>query len=153
MNQIHRHGTAAQKDKYLHDLVAGRKIGALAMSEPGSGSDVVSMKLKAEKKGDRYVLNGNKFWCVSLLHCCLCYLSVSPVICTDASLVRITNGPVADTLVVYAKTSPEKGSKGITAFIVEKGFPGFSTHQKLDKFGVGSLSKLSSPSPLDACLF
>lgn len=83
------------------------------MSEPGSGSDIVSMQLKAVKKEGRYVLNGNKFW--------------------------ITNGPVADTLVVYAKTSPEKGSKGITAFIVEKGFPGFSTHQKLDKLGVSDI--------------
>ncbi|KAF8315208.1 acyl-CoA dehydrogenase NM domain-like protein [Clavulina sp. PMI_390] len=110
VNQIHRHGTPEQKAKYLHDLVAGRKVGALAMSEPGSGSDVVSMQLKAERKGDKYILNGNKFW--------------------------ITNGPVADTLVVYAKTSPEKKSKGITAFIIEKGFPGFSTHQKLDKMGM-----------------
>ncbi|KDQ10587.1 hypothetical protein BOTBODRAFT_36104 [Botryobasidium botryosum FD-172 SS1] len=110
VNQIRRHGTEAQKKKYLPDLIAGKKVGALAMSEPGSGSDVVSMTLKAVKKGDRYILDGNKFW--------------------------ITNGPVAETLVVYAKTSPEKGSKGITAFIIEKGFPGFSTHQKLDKFGM-----------------
>ncbi|KAG8929134.1 hypothetical protein FRC02_005971 [Tulasnella sp. 418] len=107
---ISRHGTPAQKKKYLPDLVAGNKVGALAMSEPGSGSDVVSMSLKAVKKGDRYILNGNKFW--------------------------ITNGPVADTLVVYAKTAPDQGSKGITAFIIEKGFPGFSTHQKLDKVGM-----------------
>jgi len=110
VNQIRRHGTDAQKKKYLPDLISGKKVGALAMSEPGSGSDVVSMKLKATKKGDRWVLDGNKFW--------------------------ITNGPSAETLVVYAKTSPEKGSKGITAFIVEKSFPGFSTHQKLDKFGM-----------------
>ncbi|KAG8887337.1 hypothetical protein FRB98_000206 [Tulasnella sp. 332] len=110
VNQISRHGTEAQKRKYLPPLVSGDKIGALAMSEPGSGSDVVSMALKAIKKQDRYVLNGNKFW--------------------------ITNGPIADTLVVYAKTEPEKGSKGITAFIIEKGIKGFSTHQKLDKVGM-----------------
>ncbi|KAG8985757.1 hypothetical protein FRB95_004256 [Tulasnella sp. JGI-2019a] len=110
VNQISRHGTDAQKRKYLPPLVSGDKIGALAMSEPGSGSDVVSMALKAIKKEGRYVLNGNKFW--------------------------ITNGPIADTLVVYAKTEPEKGSKGITAFIVEKGMKGFSTHQKLDKVGM-----------------
>ncbi|KAG8924080.1 hypothetical protein FRC01_011972 [Tulasnella sp. 417] len=110
VNQISRHGTPAQKKKYLPPLVSGDKVGALAMSEPGSGSDVVSMSLKAVKKGDRYILNGNKFW--------------------------ITNGPVADTLVVYAKTDPEAGPKGITAFIVEKEFKGFSTHQKLDKVGM-----------------
>jgi isovaleryl-CoA dehydrogenase len=110
VNQIHRHGTKEQKAKYLPDLISGKKVGALAMSEPGSGSDVVSMTLRAVKKEGRYVLDGNKFW--------------------------ITNGPIADTLVVYAKTSPDKGSKGITAFIIEKGFPGFSTHQKLDKFGM-----------------
>jgi len=110
VNQINRHGTPAQKEKYLPDLISGVKVGALAMSEPGSGSDVVSMKLKAVKKEGRWVLDGNKFW--------------------------ITNGPIADTLVVYAKTSPEKGSKGITTFIIEKGFKGFSTHQKLDKFGM-----------------
>ncbi|CAE7221052.1 unnamed protein product [Rhizoctonia solani] len=108
VNQIHRHGTEVQKDKYLPPLIAGTKVGALAMSEPGSGSDVVSMQLKATPKDGGYVLNGNKFW--------------------------ITNGPIADTLVVYAKTG--EGSKGITAFIVEKGMPGFSTHQKLDKFGM-----------------
>ncbi|KAA1469368.1 acyl-CoA dehydrogenase NM domain-like protein [Dentipellis sp. KUC8613] len=110
VNQIHRHGTDAQKAKYLPDLVSGKKVGSLAMSEPGSGSDVVSMKLRADKVDGGYVLNGNKFW--------------------------ITNGPIASTLVVYAKTAPEKGSKGITTFIVEKGFDGFSTHQKLDKFGM-----------------
>jgi len=110
VNQIHRWGTAEQKAKYLPDLISGKKVGSLAMSEPGSGSDVVSMKLKAEKIDGGWKLNGNKFW--------------------------ITNGPVASTLVVYAKTSPEKGSKGITAFIIEKGFEGFSTHQKLDKFGM-----------------
>ncbi|KAM0790114.1 hypothetical protein ACM66B_005440 [Microbotryomycetes sp. NB124-2] len=110
VNQLNRWGTKEQKDKYLPDLISGKKIGSLAMSEPGSGSDVVSMKLKAEKKEDRWVLNGNKFW--------------------------ITNGPDASTLLVYAKTEPEKGSKGITTFIIEKGFKGFSTHQKLDKFGM-----------------
>jgi len=110
VNQIHRHGTSKQKEKYLPDLISGKKIGALAMSEPGAGSDVVSMKLRAKKVDGGYVLDGNKFW--------------------------ITNGPVASTLVVYAKTSPELGSKGITAFIIEKGFKGFSTHQKLDKFGM-----------------
>jgi isovaleryl-CoA dehydrogenase len=96
--------------KYLPKLITGEHIGALAMSEANSGSDVVSMKLKAEKKGDKYVLNGHKFW--------------------------ITNGPSADVLVVYAKTSPDDGPKGITAFIVEKSMPGFSIAQKLDKFGM-----------------
>jgi isovaleryl-CoA dehydrogenase len=110
VNQIRLNGSAAQKKKYLPDLCAGKKIGALAMSEVGSGSDVVSMQLKAEKKGDRYFLNGSKMW--------------------------ITNGPDADTLVVYAKTDPAAGSKGITAFIVEKTFKGFSTAQKLDKLGM-----------------
>lgn len=110
MNQIHRHGTDAQKSKYLPDLISGQKVGSLAMSEPESGSDVVSMRLRATKVNGGYVLNGNKFW--------------------------ITNGPVASTLVVYAKTEPEKGSKGITTFIVERGYEGFSTHQKLDKFGM-----------------
>ncbi len=110
VNQIRLNGTQAQKKKYLPDLCAGKKIGALAMSEPGAGSDVVSMKLKAEKKGDRYILNGNKMW--------------------------ITNGPDAHTLVVYAKTDPAANSKGITAFIIEKGFKGFSTAQKLDKLGM-----------------
>ncbi|MCB9991156.1 MAG: isovaleryl-CoA dehydrogenase [Rhodospirillales bacterium] len=110
VNQINRNGTDAQKAKYLPDLVSGAKAGALAMSEPGSGSDVVSMKLRADKKGDRYVLNGNKMW--------------------------ITNGPEAGTLVVYAKTDPDAGAKGITAFIIEKEFKGFSTAQKLDKLGM-----------------
>ncbi|KAI0345288.1 acyl-CoA dehydrogenase NM domain-like protein [Trametopsis cervina] len=110
VNQIHRWGTAEQKKKYLPDLVSGKKVGSLAMSEPGSGSDVISMKLRADKVDGGYKLNGNKFW--------------------------ITNGPTASTLVVYAKTEPEKGSKGVTAFIIEKGFAGFSTHQKLDKFGM-----------------
>ena len=110
VNQIHRMGTPAQKQKYLPALVSGEVVGALAMSEPGAGSDVVSMKLKAEKKGDKYILNGNKMW--------------------------ITNGPDAGTYVIYAKTDPEKGSKGITAFIVERDFPGFSQAQKLDKLGM-----------------
>ncbi|KAG0141665.1 hypothetical protein CROQUDRAFT_51371 [Cronartium quercuum f. sp. fusiforme G11] len=110
INQINRHGTESQKQKYLPELIAGTKIGALAMSEPGSGSDVVSMKLSAVKKEDRYVLNGNKFW--------------------------ITNGPDASILIVYAKTSADQGSKGITAFIIESTFEGFSTHQKLDKLGM-----------------
>src|SRR6059036_941434 len=99
VNQIHRNGTAAQKSKYLPKLVSGEHVGALAMSEPGSGSDVISMRLRAEKKGDRYVLNGNKMW--------------------------ITNGPDADTLVVYAKTDPAAGPRGITAFLIEKSFKGF----------------------------
>ena len=110
VNQIRRNGTEEQKHKYLPKLCSGEHVGALAMSEPGSGSDVVSMKLRAELKGDRYVLNGNKMW--------------------------ITNGPDADTLVIYAKTDPEAGPRGITAFLVEKDFPGFSTAQKLDKLGM-----------------
>ncbi|MBC06797.1 isovaleryl-CoA dehydrogenase [Thalassospira sp.] len=110
VNQLKRNATAEQKAKYLPKLMSGEHIGALAMSEPGAGSDVVSMKLKAEKKGDRYILNGNKMW--------------------------ITNGPDADTLVVYAKTDPNAGAKGITAFIIEKTFKGFSTAQKLDKLGM-----------------
>ncbi|MEH6404489.1 MAG: isovaleryl-CoA dehydrogenase [Sneathiella sp.] len=110
VNQIHRNGTQDQKSKYLPKLVSGEHVGALAMSEPGAGSDVVSMRLKAEKKGDRYILNGNKFW--------------------------ITNGPDADVLVVYAKTEPDAGPRGITAFIIEKDFKGFSTAQKLDKLGM-----------------
>ena len=110
VNQIRRNGSAEQKKKYLPKLISGEHVGALAMSEPGSGSDVVSMKTRAEKKGDRYVLNGNKMW--------------------------ITNGPVAETLVVYAKTDPTAGSRGITAFLIEKGMKGFSTHQKLDKLGM-----------------
>ena len=110
INQIKLNGTPEQKQKYLPKLVSGEHLGALAMSEPGAGSDVVSMKLKAEKKGDSYILNGTKMW--------------------------ITNGPTADTLVIYAKTEPDAGSRGITAFIVEKDFPGFSVAQKLDKLGM-----------------
>jgi len=110
VNQIKLNGTDAQKRKYLPKLVSGEHVGALAMSEPGAGSDVVSMKLRADKRGDRYILNGTKMW--------------------------ITNGPDADTLVVYAKTDPAAGSKGMTAFLVEKGFKGFSTAQKLDKLGM-----------------
>lgn len=110
VNQIRRNGTHQQKLKYLPKLISGEHIGALAMSESNSGSDVVSMQLKAEKKGDRFVLNGTKMW--------------------------ITNGPDAHVLVVYAKTNPEAGPKGITAFIIEKGFKGFSTAQKLDKLGM-----------------
>ena len=110
VNQLKRNGNADQKAKYLPKLISGEHVGALAMSEPGAGSDVVSMKLRAEKKGDRYILNGNKMW--------------------------ITNGPDADTLVVYAKTDLNAGPKGITAFIIEKGFKGFSTAQKLDKLGM-----------------
>ena len=112
VNQIHKNGSEAQKQKYLPKLCSGEHIGALAMSEPNAGSDVVSMKLRAEKRGDRYVLNGNKMW--------------------------ITNGPDADVLVVYAKTDIEAGAKGITAFLVEKGMKGFSTAQKLDKLGMRS---------------
>jgi len=110
VNQLKINASAEQKAKYLPKLISGEHVGALAMSEPGAGSDVVSMKLRAEKRGDHYVLNGNKMW--------------------------ITNGPDADVLVVYAKTDPEAGSKGITAFIIEKGMPGFSTAQKLDKLGM-----------------
>jgi len=110
VNQIRKNGSPAQKAKYLPKLVAGEHIGALAMSEPGAGSDVVSMRLRADRHGDVFVLNGNKMW--------------------------ITNGPDADVLVVYAKTDIAAGSKGITAFLVEKGFKGFSTAQKLDKLGM-----------------
>jgi isovaleryl-CoA dehydrogenase len=110
VNQIRRNGTQAQKRKFLPRLIAGEHVGALAMSEPGSGSDVVSMRLRAEKKDGRYVLNGNKMW--------------------------ITNGPEAHVLVVYAKTEPAAGPRGITAFIIEQGFKGFSTAQKLDKLGM-----------------
>ncbi|MEQ9520160.1 MAG: isovaleryl-CoA dehydrogenase [Parvibaculum sp.] len=110
VNQIRRWASHEQKSRYLPKLISGEHVGSLAMSEPGAGSDVVSMKLKAEKKGDRYVLNGNKMW--------------------------ITNGPDADTLVVYAKTDPAAGPKGITAFLIERGFKGFSTAQKLDKLGM-----------------
>jgi len=110
VNQIHRNGTEAQKRKYLPQLISGEHIGALAMSEPGAGSDVVSMKLRADPKGSDYVLNGTKMW--------------------------ITNGPDANTLVVYAKTNPEANARGVTAFLVEKGMPGFSIAQKLDKLGM-----------------
>src|SRR5829696_3150474 len=110
VNQIRRNGTEEQKRRYLPNLISGDHVGALAMSEPGSGSDVVSMRTRADKKGDRYVLNGTKMW--------------------------ITNGPVAETLVVYAKTDPEAGPRGITAFLIEKGMRGFSTAQKLDKLGM-----------------
>ena len=110
VNQIRRNGTEAQKQRYLPRLVSGEHVGALAMSEPGAGSDVVSMRLAARRDGDRYVLDGSKMW--------------------------ITNGPDADTLVVYARTDRDAGPRGITAFIVEKGMPGFSTAQKLDKLGM-----------------
>ncbi|WP_029057532.1 isovaleryl-CoA dehydrogenase [Stappia stellulata] len=110
VNQLRRWGTDAQKTRYLEKLITGEHLGALAMSEPGAGSDVVSMKLRADKKGDRYILNGSKMW--------------------------ITNGPDADTLIVYAKTDPAAGPKGITAFLIEKGFAGFSVAQKLDKLGM-----------------
>ncbi|MEL6748054.1 MAG: acyl-CoA dehydrogenase family protein, partial [Pseudomonadota bacterium] len=110
VNQINRWGTPEQKEKFLPPLCAGEHVGSLAMSEPGSGSDVVSMKLRAEKRNDRYILNGNKMW--------------------------ITNGPDASTLVVYAKTDPDAGSKGITAFLIEREMAGFSTAQKLDKLGM-----------------
>ncbi|MFG6177670.1 isovaleryl-CoA dehydrogenase [Halomonas sp. THAF12] len=110
VNQLKLNGNAEQKAKYLPKLISGEHVGALAMSEPGAGSDVVSMKLRARQDGDRFILNGNKMW--------------------------ITNGPDADVLVVYAKTDPDAGSKGITAFIIEKGMPGFSTAQKLDKLGM-----------------
>jgi isovaleryl-CoA dehydrogenase len=110
VNQIKLNGSDAQKRRYLPKLISGEHVGALAMSEPGAGSDVVSMRLRADKRGDRYVLNGTKMW--------------------------ITNGPDASTLVVYAKTTPEAGAKGITAFIIEKDFKGFSTAQKLDKLGM-----------------
>jgi len=110
VNQIKRNGNEAQKKKYLPKLISGEHVGALAMSEPGAGSDVIGMKLKAEDKGGCYVLNGSKMW--------------------------ITNGPDADTMVVYGKTEPELGARGVTAFIVEKGMKGFSTAQKLDKLGM-----------------
>ena len=110
VNQINRNGNEVQKAKYLPKLISGEHVGALAMSEPGAGSDVISMKLKAEDKGGYYLLNGNKMW--------------------------ITNGPDADTLVVYAKTEPELGARGVTAFLIEKGMPGFSIAQKLDKLGM-----------------
>jgi isovaleryl-CoA dehydrogenase len=110
VNQIRRNGTEAQKQRYLPKLISGEHVGALAMSEPGAGSDVVSMRTRADKRGDRYILNGSKMW--------------------------ITNGPIAETLVIYAKTDPKAGPRGISAFIVENKFPGFSTAQKLDKLGM-----------------
>ncbi|HZS85572.1 MAG TPA: isovaleryl-CoA dehydrogenase [Stellaceae bacterium] len=110
VNQIRRNGNEAQKRKYLPKLISGEHVGALAMSEPGAGSDVVSMRLRADRKGDRFILNGTKMW--------------------------ITNGPEAETLVVYAKTTPEAGPRGITAFLVEKGMKGFTIAQKLDKLGM-----------------
>src|SRR5580765_4137966 len=110
VNQINRNGTAEQRQRYLPKLVSGEHVGALAMSEPNSGSDVVSMRTRADKKGDRYVLNGSKMW--------------------------ITNGPVAQTYVVYAKTDPAAGPRGITAFIIERGFPCFRQAQKLDNLGM-----------------
>ena len=110
VNQIVRNGTAEQKARYLPKLISGEHVGALAMSEPGAGSDVVSMKTRAEKRGDRYVLNGAKMW--------------------------ITNGPIADTLLVYAKTDPAAGSRGISAFLIERGFKGFRPGAKLDKMGM-----------------
>jgi len=110
VNQLRRNGTEPQKRRYLPKLISGEHVGALAMSEPGAGSDVVGMRTRAERRGDRYVLNGSKMW--------------------------ITNGPEAETLVVYAKTDPSAGARGISAFIIEKGFAGFSTAQKLDKLGM-----------------
>ena len=110
VNQIKRNGNTSQKQRYLPKLISGEHVGALAMSEPGAGSDVIGMRLRADRRGDCYVLNGNKMW--------------------------ITNGPEASTLVVYAKTEPKAGPRGITAFIIEKGFAGFSTAQKLDKLGM-----------------
>ena len=110
VNQLRKNGSEAQKRRYLPKLISGEHVGALAMSEPGAGSDVVSMRLRADRKGDRYVLNGSKMW--------------------------ITNGPDADTLIVYAKTDPVAGARGITGFLIEKGFAGFSTAQKLDKLGM-----------------
>jgi isovaleryl-CoA dehydrogenase len=110
VNQIRRHGSEPQKRRYLPRLIAGEHVGALAMTEPGAGSDVVSMKLRADRKGDRFVLNGTKMW--------------------------ITNGPDADTVVVYAKTDVNAGARGITAFIVEKSFRGLASAQKLDKLGM-----------------
>ena len=110
VNQIFRNGSDEQKRRYLPPLISGEHVGALAMSESDAGSDVVGMRLWAEKRGDRYILNGSKMW--------------------------ITNGPEADTLVIYAKTDPEAGSRGITAFLVERGFPGFHPSPKLDKLGM-----------------
>ena len=116
VNQIHRNGTPEQKRRYLPRLVSGEHVGALAMSETGAGSDVVSMRLRADRRGDQFVLNGSKMW--------------------------ITNGPDADTLVIYAKTDVAAGPRGITAFLVEKSFSGFSVAQKLDKLGTVSYTHL-----------
>jgi isovaleryl-CoA dehydrogenase len=110
VNQLRRNGNEEQKRRYLPQLISGEHVGALSMSEPGAGSDVVSLRTSAEKKGERYILNGSKMWC--------------------------TNGPDADTLVVYARTNADAGSRGITAFIIEKGFKGFKASQKLDKLGM-----------------
>jgi isovaleryl-CoA dehydrogenase len=131
VNQIRRHGTEAQKRKYLPKLISGGHVGALAMSEPQSGSDVVSMRLRAEKRSDHYLLNGTKFW--------------------------ITNGPVADVIVVYGKTNPAAESRGISAFIIEKGFKGFSVGKKLDKLGMrgsetGELVFIDCEVPVDNLL-
>jgi isovaleryl-CoA dehydrogenase len=123
VNQIRRNGNPAQREKYLPKLISGEHVGALAMSEPNAGSDVVSMTLRADKKGDRYLLNGSKMW--------------------------ITNGGDADTLVVYAKTDPAAGARGMTAFIVEKGFPGFSHGSHLDKLGMRGSNTF--PLFFDAC--
>ena len=124
INQIRRNGNDEQKAHYLPRLISGEHVGALAMSEPGSGSDVVSMRLQAERVDDGFLLNGNKMW--------------------------ITNGPDADVLVIYAKTEPRAGPEGITAFLVEKTFSGFTTGQKLDKLGMrGSCLLYTSPSPRD----
>ena len=123
VNQLALNATEAQKQKYLPKLISGEHVGALAMSEPGAGSDVVSMQLKANKHGDRYVLDGRKMW--------------------------ITNGPEADVLVVYAKTSPSARQRGISAFIIEKGFKGFSAAQKLDKLGMRGSS--TSELVFDGC--
>ena len=121
VNQIKRNGNTSQKQRYLPKLISGEHVGALAMSEPGAGSDVIGMRLRADRRGDCYVLNGNKMW--------------------------ITNGPEASTLVVYAKTEPKAGPRGITAFIIEKGFAGFSTAQKLDKLGMRRLEYLRARVP------
>ena len=123
VNQLSLNGSAAQKEKYLPKLISGEHVGALAMSEPGAGSDVVSMQLKAVKRGDAYVLDGRKMW--------------------------ITNGPEADVLVVYAKTAPEAGARGISAFIIEKGYRGFTPAQKLDKLGMRGSS--TSELVFDSC--
>jgi isovaleryl-CoA dehydrogenase len=123
VNQISLNATEAQKRRYLPKLLSGEHVGSLAMSEPGAGSDVVSMQLRAQKRGDRYVLNGRKMW--------------------------ITNGPEADVLVVYAKTDPEAGARGISAFIIEAGYPGFTPAQKLDKLGMRGSS--TSELVFDSC--